>query len=56
LTELRLAPFQARQLQLHRASERDAEWMRGVLDNVSRRFGSRVDWGAEGFLNLDIAL
>ena len=52
LTELRLAPFQARQLQLHRASERDAEWLRGVLDNVSRTFGSRVDRDAEGLLTL----
>jgi poly-gamma-glutamate capsule biosynthesis protein CapA/YwtB (metallophosphatase superfamily) len=55
LTELRLAPFQARQLRLHRASERDAEWLRGVLDDVSRRFGSRFDRDPRGFLTLGIA-
>ena len=52
LKELRLAPFQARQLRLHRASERDTEWLRAELDDVSRRFGSRIDRSAEGFLLL----
>ena len=52
LKELRLAPFQARQLRLHHASDRDAEWLRAELDDVSRRFGSRIDRGAEGFLIL----
>jgi poly-gamma-glutamate synthesis protein (capsule biosynthesis protein) len=55
LTELRLAPFQARQLRLQRASERDTEWLCGVLDDVSRRFGSRVGRDAEGFLTLETA-
>ena len=52
LKELRLAPFQARQLRLHRASEPDAEWLRAVLDEVSRGFGSRIDRDAEGLLTL----
>jgi poly-gamma-glutamate capsule biosynthesis protein CapA/YwtB (metallophosphatase superfamily) len=52
LRELRLAPFQARQLRLHRASEEDAEWLRTVLDDASRRFGSRIDRGPGGFLTL----
>jgi poly-gamma-glutamate capsule biosynthesis protein CapA/YwtB (metallophosphatase superfamily) len=55
LKELRLAPFRARQLRLHRASEPDAEWLRAVLDDVSRSFGSRIDQGAAGFLTLDFA-
>jgi poly-gamma-glutamate synthesis protein (capsule biosynthesis protein) len=55
LKELRLAPLQARQLRLHRASERDAEWLRAVLDNVSRTFGSRIDRGAGEFPTLAIA-
>ena len=55
LKALRLAPFQARQLQLHRASERDAEWLRAVLNDVSRSFGSRIDRGAGGFLTLDMS-
>ena len=52
LKELRLAPFQARQLRLHRASERDAEWLRAALDEISHGFGSRFDQGAAGFLTL----
>jgi poly-gamma-glutamate capsule biosynthesis protein CapA/YwtB (metallophosphatase superfamily) len=55
LKELRLAPFQARQLRLHRASEPDAEWLRTTLDEVSRSFGSRIEQGAEGFLTVDLA-
>jgi poly-gamma-glutamate capsule biosynthesis protein CapA/YwtB (metallophosphatase superfamily) len=52
LVELRMAPLQARQMRLHRASRRDAIWLRAALDKVSRRFGSRVDLGPDGMLNL----
>jgi poly-gamma-glutamate synthesis protein (capsule biosynthesis protein) len=55
LTELLLAPFQARQLRLHPASERDAEWLRAVLNEVSHSFGSRLDRDADGFLTLGLA-
>jgi poly-gamma-glutamate capsule biosynthesis protein CapA/YwtB (metallophosphatase superfamily) len=52
LTELRLAPFRARQLRLHRASESEVEWLRTTLDEISRGFGSRIEQGAAGFLTL----
>jgi poly-gamma-glutamate capsule biosynthesis protein CapA/YwtB (metallophosphatase superfamily) len=52
--ELRLAPLQARQLRLHSASTGDAEWLRTVLDDVSRPFGSRIDQDAAGFLTVKI--
>ncbi len=55
LMELRLAPFQARRLRLHRASGPDAEWLRAVLDEVSRSFGSRIDRDAEGFLTVGVS-
>ena len=55
LKELRLAPLQARQLRLHRASEHDAEWLRTVLDDVSRPFRSRIGRSSDGFLTLAIA-
>ena len=55
LKELRLAPLQARQLRLHRASEHDAEWLHTVLDDVSRPFRSRIVRSSEGFLTLAIA-
>jgi poly-gamma-glutamate synthesis protein (capsule biosynthesis protein) len=54
LTELRLAPFEARQLRLHHPSDQDAEWLRTVLDHVSRSFGSHIDPGGTGFLALGV--
>ena len=53
LKELRLAPFQARRLRLHRASEPDTEWLQTVMDKVSRGFGSRIERGSGGFLTLE---
>ena len=52
LVELRMAPLQARQMRLHRASHRDARWLSTVLDKVSRHFGSRIDLGSDGLLRL----
>jgi poly-gamma-glutamate capsule biosynthesis protein CapA/YwtB (metallophosphatase superfamily) len=54
LVELRMAPVQARQMRLHRASDDDARWLRRTLDKVSRRFGSRIDLGSDGLLRLRI--
>jgi hypothetical protein len=42
-------------MRLHRASGENARWLRGTLDKVSRRFGSRIDLGADGWLTLRIA-
>jgi poly-gamma-glutamate capsule biosynthesis protein CapA/YwtB (metallophosphatase superfamily) len=50
LLELEMAPLQARQLRLHGASDSDVEWLRTVLDQVSRRFGSRIDKTPAGML------
>jgi poly-gamma-glutamate capsule biosynthesis protein CapA/YwtB (metallophosphatase superfamily) len=52
LVELRMVALQARQMRLHRASRRDAQWLGTVLDNVSRPFGSRIDLGSDGLLSL----
>jgi poly-gamma-glutamate capsule biosynthesis protein CapA/YwtB (metallophosphatase superfamily) len=52
LVDLRMAPLQARQMRLHRASHRDAKWLRTVLDSVSRTFGSRIDLGSDQLLRL----
>jgi poly-gamma-glutamate synthesis protein (capsule biosynthesis protein) len=52
LVELSMAPLQARQMRLHRASHRDAKWLRTVLDRVSGTFGSRIDLGSDGLLKL----
>ena len=52
LLDLHMAPLQARQLRLHRASTGDAEWLQRVLDMVSQPFGVRIDLDADGFLTL----
>jgi poly-gamma-glutamate capsule biosynthesis protein CapA/YwtB (metallophosphatase superfamily) len=55
LLELEMAPLQARQLRLNRASDSDVEWLRTVLDQVSRRFGSGIDRTPHGMLTLRVA-
>jgi poly-gamma-glutamate capsule biosynthesis protein CapA/YwtB (metallophosphatase superfamily) len=52
LVGLRMVPMQARKMRLHHASLADSEWLRAVLDHVSLRFGSRVDFDPEGILTL----
>jgi poly-gamma-glutamate capsule biosynthesis protein CapA/YwtB (metallophosphatase superfamily) len=52
LLDLQMAPLQTRQMRLHLASGRDARWLRTTLSKASRRFGSRIDLGSEGLLNL----
>jgi poly-gamma-glutamate capsule biosynthesis protein CapA/YwtB (metallophosphatase superfamily) len=52
LVELRMVALQARQMRLYWASHRDAQWVKTVLDKVSRPFGSRIDLGSGGVLSL----
>jgi poly-gamma-glutamate synthesis protein (capsule biosynthesis protein) len=52
LAGLRMVPLQARQLRVRHASSDDAAWLRGVLDRVSRGFGSRVNLDPDGTLTL----
>jgi poly-gamma-glutamate capsule biosynthesis protein CapA/YwtB (metallophosphatase superfamily) len=42
LIELRLAPFQARQFRLYRASADDAAWLRDILNRLGAPFGTGV--------------
>jgi poly-gamma-glutamate capsule biosynthesis protein CapA/YwtB (metallophosphatase superfamily) len=44
LIALRPVPFQIRRFQLHRASRKDAAWLREVLDRESARFAARIEW------------
>jgi poly-gamma-glutamate capsule biosynthesis protein CapA/YwtB (metallophosphatase superfamily) len=55
LLELELAPLQARRLRLNRASDSDVEWLRNVLDAISRPFGTRVDRTRDAMLAVRIA-
>jgi len=52
LSALRMIPFQARQLRLHRASAEDGTLLANVLDRISRSFGSGVDMSPDGTLVL----
>jgi poly-gamma-glutamate capsule biosynthesis protein CapA/YwtB (metallophosphatase superfamily) len=52
LAELRMAPFRSSGMRLERADAADTEWMRAVLDRVSREFGVRVGIGGDGMLTV----
>jgi poly-gamma-glutamate capsule biosynthesis protein CapA/YwtB (metallophosphatase superfamily) len=52
LVGLRMVPVQARQMRLRHTSSEDSEWLRAVLDRVSRGFGSRVGREPDGMLAL----
>jgi poly-gamma-glutamate synthesis protein (capsule biosynthesis protein) len=54
LVGLRMAPLQARQMRLRRARAEDSAWLQGVLDRISRGFGTRFDLHAHahGLLSL----
>jgi poly-gamma-glutamate capsule biosynthesis protein CapA/YwtB (metallophosphatase superfamily) len=43
LEALRMAPMQARRMRLRHADPDDREWLRTVLDKISRPFGARIE-------------
>jgi poly-gamma-glutamate capsule biosynthesis protein CapA/YwtB (metallophosphatase superfamily) len=53
LSALQMMPFQARQMRLHRASDRDSGWLAANLGRVSRRFGYQVGLEPDGSLVLE---
>jgi poly-gamma-glutamate capsule biosynthesis protein CapA/YwtB (metallophosphatase superfamily) len=55
LAALRMAPMRARRMRLQPAPAADRQWLRTVLDRISRRFGSRVDLQPDGMLALRLA-
>jgi poly-gamma-glutamate capsule biosynthesis protein CapA/YwtB (metallophosphatase superfamily) len=44
--------MRARRMRLHLAPAADRQWLRTVLDRISRGFGSRVDLQPDGMLAL----
>jgi poly-gamma-glutamate capsule biosynthesis protein CapA/YwtB (metallophosphatase superfamily) len=52
LTALNMAPFRSCRMRLTRAADEDAEWLRAVLDRISREFGVAVDARRDGMLAL----
>jgi poly-gamma-glutamate synthesis protein (capsule biosynthesis protein) len=53
---LRMTPFRIRKMRLTRPLRKDAKWLRARLDEVSRRFGSRVELAVDGSLTLSRAV
>jgi poly-gamma-glutamate capsule biosynthesis protein CapA/YwtB (metallophosphatase superfamily) len=52
LAALQMAPMRARRMRLHLAPAADRQWLRTVLDQISRDFGSRVELRPDGMLIL----
>jgi poly-gamma-glutamate capsule biosynthesis protein CapA/YwtB (metallophosphatase superfamily) len=52
LADLRMTPLQARRMRLWPATLEDCEWLRSVLNRISRDFGSRIEFGTGGVLAL----
>ncbi len=52
LARLRLVPFQIKNFRLNRPSAADAAWLRQVLEREGRQFGTRVEFGQAGALDL----
>jgi poly-gamma-glutamate capsule biosynthesis protein CapA/YwtB (metallophosphatase superfamily) len=55
LAALQMAPMRARKMRLYQAPVEDRQWLRAVLDRISRGFGSRVDLEPDGMLVLRAA-
>jgi poly-gamma-glutamate synthesis protein (capsule biosynthesis protein) len=47
-----MAPMQARRMRLRHADALDREWLRAVLDKISRPFGTRVELDDDELLTL----
>jgi poly-gamma-glutamate capsule biosynthesis protein CapA/YwtB (metallophosphatase superfamily) len=51
-TSLRMVPMRMRRMRLERAPDQDAEWLRTTVDEMSKRFGTRVDNAGDGLLTV----
>jgi poly-gamma-glutamate synthesis protein (capsule biosynthesis protein) len=52
LAGLDMVPLQIRSMRLHRASPADARWLADTLNREGKRFGTRIETGAEQVLRL----
>ena len=53
LAGLRMIPMQMRQMRLSRASAADARWLWGMLNEVSRPYGTRIEVEPDGELIIE---
>jgi poly-gamma-glutamate capsule biosynthesis protein CapA/YwtB (metallophosphatase superfamily) len=49
---LRMVPMRMRRMRLERAPDEDAEWLRATVEEMSGRFGTRVDTAPDGVLTI----
>jgi poly-gamma-glutamate capsule biosynthesis protein CapA/YwtB (metallophosphatase superfamily) len=56
LASLRMMPMRMRRMRLERVPDEDAEWLRATVEQMSRRFGTRVDATADGVLTVSDAM
>ncbi|MFI5715500.1 CapA family protein [Nocardia sp. NPDC051750] len=47
---VRMLPLRIRHIQLDRAGPADTQWLRSMLGEISRRFGTRISIGPDGLL------
>jgi poly-gamma-glutamate synthesis protein (capsule biosynthesis protein) len=52
LVRLEMVPQQIRRFRLNRVSDKDASWLRDILDRECRRFGGRIELSSENSLVL----
>jgi poly-gamma-glutamate synthesis protein (capsule biosynthesis protein) len=52
LRDVWITPLQARRMRLRHVSYEDGQWLRGVLERISRGFGSHVGSKPDGTLTL----
>jgi poly-gamma-glutamate synthesis protein (capsule biosynthesis protein) len=54
LTQLRMAPMQARKMRLNHARQADSKWLATVLNRISRAYGSQISLDPGGTLALNL--
>lgn len=54
-TVLRMVPMRMRRMRLERAPDEDAEWLRATVEEMSERFGTRINAAPDGVLTVAAA-
>jgi poly-gamma-glutamate synthesis protein (capsule biosynthesis protein) len=50
--ELQMVPMRVRRMRLERAPDEDAEWLRASVEEISERFGTRINNAPDGVLTV----
>jgi poly-gamma-glutamate capsule biosynthesis protein CapA/YwtB (metallophosphatase superfamily) len=52
LSALRMMPMRMRRMRLEAVRDNDAEWLRATVEQMSRRFETRINATANGYLTV----